>query len=182
MTIFAFTSCVTDNHIFQKQRFADFGQLKLSTVIKLERKISAKDITPEYLIGIGEGIYPNKNNFVLATPKTYKIKERTNFELETEYFYSTNDSSVKVILYQWDNLTKGKSDFFEQENLTKKYKVFQKKFDNLKVKLTKELGDPIEKNIEQNKTSDGTFRDDIKWKSQSGLNGYRQIILAIYKE
>jgi hypothetical protein len=191
-TIFALTSCVTDKRIFQKQRFVDLGQLKLTTAIKLEKKENSKDITPDYLIGIGEDIYPNKNNFVLATPKTYQIKERPNFVIKTDYFYSINDSSVKVILYQWDNLTEGKSDLFEEENFTKKYKVFQKKFDSLKEKLTKELGQPVEINIEQNKSSDETFRDDVKWKNSSGLNaylfmfsnnsGYRQIRLVVYKD
>jgi len=192
LTILLLTSCVTDKHILDKHKFADFEQLNLKTAIEFEKKGSSKDITPDHLIEIGEGIYPNKNNFVLATPKTYKSKERPNFELETEYFYSVNDSTVKVILYEWNYLTKRKSDFLEEEKFSKKFKVCQKKFVSLKCKLTKSLGDPLEINIEQNKTSDGTFRDDVKWKSNNGLNaylfmfgnsdGFRQIRLAIYKE
>lgn len=192
LTIFALTSCATDKRIFQKQRFADFGQLKLMTALKLEKKFSSKDISPHHLIEISEGIYPNKNNCVLATPKTFKIKERPHFKLETDYFYSINDSSVKVILYQWDNLTKENSSLFEEENLAKKFKVFQKKFDRLKEKLTKELGQPVEINIKQNKTSVASFKDDVKWGHNGELNaylfmfgndsGYRQIRLAIYKD
>ena len=92
----------------------------------------------------------------------FEIKEKPNFKLETEYFYSVNDSLVKVILYQWDYLQKSNTDFFEEENHTKKFKAFQTKFDNLTSKLTKEFGEPISKNIEQGKIKDETFRDDLK--------------------
>ena len=193
LTLFALSSCVTNRLIFQDKKFNDFDKLNIKTVIKLERQKHSKDITPDHLIGIGEGIYPNKNNYVLATPKTYEIKERPNFKLETEYFYSVNDSLVKVILCQWDYLQKNKSGFFEEENNTKMFKAFQTKFDNLTSQLSQEFGEPISKNIEQDKTKDDTFRDDYKFKRADGLNaylfmfgnnnnGYRQIRLAIYKD
>ena len=193
LTLFALSSCVTNRLIFQDKKFNDFDKLGIKTVIKLERQKHSDDITPDHLIGIGEGIYPNKNNYVLAKPKTYEIKERPNFKLETEYFYSVNDSLVKVILYQWDYLQKNKSDFFEEENNIKKFKAFQTKFDNLTSQLGQEFGEPISKNIEQDKIKDDTFRDDYKFKRADGLNaylfmfgnnnnGYRQIRLAIYKD
>lgn len=193
LTLFALSSCVTNRLIFQDKKFNDFDKLDIKTIINLERQKHSKDITPDHLIGIGEGIYPNKNNFVLATPKTYELKERPNFKLETEYFYEVNDSLVKVILYQWGYLQKSNSDFFEEENNTKKFKAFQTKFDNLTSQLTQEFGEPISKNIEQDKIKDDTFRDDYKFKRADGLNaylfmfgnnnnGYRQIILAIYKD
>jgi len=185
------TSCAVDKDIFQRETFEDIELLKISTVIKLEKKTHSKDITPDHLIGIGESIYPNKNNFKLGTPKTFDAKEKPGFQLESEYFYSTNDSSVKVILYQWDSLTKKKNDIFKIDNFSNKVIVFQEKFNRLKDRLTKELGQPIVIDIEQNKTSDSTFRDGIKWENNRGLkaylfmfgnkNGYRQIRLAIYK-
>jgi len=193
LTLFALSSCVTNRLIFQDKKFNDFEKLNIKTVIKLERQKHSKDITPKHLIGIGEGIYPNKNNYVLATPKTYEIKERPNFKLETEYFYAVNDSLVKVILYQWDYLQKSKSDLFEEENKSKKFKVFQTKFNNLTSQLSQEFGEPISKNIERDKIKDDSFRDDYKFKRADGLNaylfmfgnnnnGYRQIRLAIYKD
>jgi hypothetical protein len=191
--MFALASCVTNKYIFQDQNFKEFEQLKIKAVIKSEHERRSLDITPDYFIGIGEGIYPNKNNFVLGTPRTYVIKERPNFKLEKDYYYSIIDSSVKVILYQWDYLKKEKSDFLEAENYKKKFKVFQTKFEDLKGELIKELGQPTETNIEHNKIKDETFRDDFKWNSKNGLNaylfmfgnnsnGYRQIRLAIYKD
>ncbi|REG90242.1 hypothetical protein C8P67_1272 [Flavobacterium aquicola] len=193
LTLFSLTSCVTNKHIFNDQNFNDFGQTKIQTVVKLEKKRHSKDITPNNLVEIGKGIYPNENNFILATPKTYKIKERPNFKIEIEYFYSETDSTVKVMLYQWDYLKKSKSHFTEEENYTKKFSVFQKKFDDLKTELTKGFGEPTVINIEQDKINGETFRDDLKWKNKDGLNvylfmfgnnssGYRQIRLAIYKD
>lgn len=192
LILLTLASCGVDKHIFQKEKFDELQLLKISTVTKLENRAHSKDITPNHLIGIGTGIYPNPKNYILATPKTFKTKELPNFQLKTEYFYSENDSLVKVILYQWDYLEKKEIDFSETENPTNKFKIFQIKFNRLKDKLTKALGQPIEINIEQNKTSDSAFRDGIKWKNNSGLkaylfmfgnnNGYRQIRLAIYKD
>jgi hypothetical protein len=193
LTLFALSSCGTNRLIFESNEFNEFGKLDIKTAIQLERKKHSKDITPDHLIGIGEGIYPNKNKYILATPKTFEIKEKPNFKLETEYFYSVNDSSVKVILYQWDYLEKSNIDFYEKENHTKKFKAFHTKFNNLTSKLIKEFGEPISKNIEQGKIKDETFRDDLKFKRADGMNaylfmfgndnnGYRQIRLAIYKD
>lgn len=179
--------------MFQDNKFNEFNKLAIKEVIKVEKEKNSKDITPDHLIGIGEGIYPNRNKYILATPKTYEIKERPNFKLETEYFYAVNDSLVKVILYQWDYLQKNNSDFFEKENYTKKFKAFQTKFDTMTLQLTKEFGEPISKKIEQRKIKGESFRDDLKFKQVDGLNaylfmfgnninGYRQIRLAIYKD
>ncbi|MBE8720836.1 hypothetical protein [Sphingobacterium pedocola] len=184
---------MTNRLIFEGKEFNGFDKLDIKTAIKLEKQKHSKDITTDYLIGIGEGIYPNKNKYILAIPKTYENKEKPNFKLETEYFYAVNDSLVKVILYQWDDLQKMNADILIEENYTKKFKAFQTKFDNLISRLTKEFGKPISKNIEQGKINDKTFRDDLKFKRADGMNaylfmfgndnnGYRQIRLAIYKD
>ncbi|MBX2923755.1 MAG: hypothetical protein KF746_16245 [Chitinophagaceae bacterium] len=183
---------MTNRLIFQDKKFNTFDTLDVKTVIKLEKQKRSKDITPDHLIEIGEGIYPNKSKYILATPKTYEIKEKPNFKVETEYFYGVNDGLVKVILCQWDYLQKNNSNSFKKENYTKKSKTFQTKFETLTSQLTKEFGEPFSKSIEQDKIKDKTFRDDYKFKRADGLNaylfmfgndnsGYRQIRLAIYK-
>jgi hypothetical protein len=112
----------------------------------------------------------------------------------TDYYYVSRDSSVKVILYQWDKL-KPKETKVNEDNKAKSlmFSNFQAKFNQLSDSLTKQLGAPFHKTIGQNITTDETFRDDIKWKGLNGLNaylfmfgnnskGYRQIRLAIYKD
>lgn len=127
LTLFALSSCVTNRLIFESKEFNEFGKLDIKTAIQLERQKHSKDITPDHLIGIGEGIYPNKNNYILVTPRTFEINEKPSFKLETEYFYVVNDSLVKVILYQWDYLQKSNTDFFE-EAIQKKSKHFSSSF------------------------------------------------------
>lgn len=191
---FFLNSCVTKKHLFNKAIFSDFHQLKINTVIAFEKKNKSKDITPSYFIDIGESIYPNKNNYKLEIAKTFKRKEKPRFELEIDYYYVIGDSSVKVILYQWDKLKTKKANMFEDDKTKSSiYSNFQTKFNQLSDSLAKELGEPFHKNLEQHITTDETFRDDIKWKGQNGLNsylfmfgnnsnGYRQIRLAIYKD
>ena len=187
-------SCVTKKHLFNKAIFSDLHQLKINTAIAFEKKNKSKDITPSYFIDIGESIYPNKNNYKLEIAKTIKRKEKPGFELEVDYYYVIEDSSVKVILYQWDKLKTKKANIFEDDK-TKPSVLsnFQTKFNQLSDSLTKQLGDPFHKNIEQSISADETFRDEIKWKGQNGLNaylfmlgnnsnGYRQIRLSIYKD
>ncbi|WP_146113699.1 hypothetical protein [Sphingobacterium gobiense] len=173
--------------------FNRLSELDIKTVIEEEKERNSKDITPVHLIGIDEGIYPNKNRYILATPRTYENKDKSSFKLETQYFYGVNDSLVKVILYQWDLAYKNDVDFFEDETYTRMFNEFQSKFDDLAIKLTKEFGQPVLKNLEQNTIIGDTFRDDLKFQRIDGLhaylfmfgnnsNGYRQIRLAIYKE
>lgn len=185
-------SCVSHRHIFSKETFSNFYRLKVNEATTAEIKNGSRDISPTYLVSIGESIYPNSNNYKLEKPRTFKRIEKRNFEIEVGYFYTARDSSVKVILYEWDELSgKKRSPFENERNLSKKFRLFQNKFDELSERLTKELGLPYEKSIEQNKSEDKTFRDGIKWEGQNGLNGYlfmfgnnkngyRQIRLAIY--
>jgi len=77
LTLFTLISCVANRLIFHEKQASEFDKLDIQTVVKLERQKHSKDITPERLIGIGEGIYPNINKYVLATPKTYVINEMT---------------------------------------------------------------------------------------------------------
>jgi hypothetical protein len=138
-----------------------------------------KDISPDHLITIGEGIYPNPKRFNLTTPRTFE-KKTGGFRLTTDYYYTSSDSLVRVILYQWD-----KSRTRDQK------KEFQKQFDKLRQSLTDKLGEPKEIEINQKKFNDETFRDGIKWTGKVNAylfmlgrdkNEYRRIRLAIYSE
>lgn len=191
---FLLTSCATNKQLFNKDIFTDFQVLKINTAIAFEKKNKSRNITPSSFIDIGESTYPNKNNYKLEIAKTFKRKDKPKFQLEIDYYYVRRDSSVKVILYQWDKLTTKKANAFEDEKTKSTiFNNFQIKFTQLSDSLTKYLGEPIQKNIEQNITADETFRDDLKWIGKNGLNaylfmfgnnrnGYRQIRLAIYKD
>jgi hypothetical protein len=187
------SSCVTNKDIFINELFSGFNDLKIDKAIAFEKKNKSKDFSPTYLIGIGEGIYPNENNYKLETPRIFKRSDKPGFQIEIDYFYVLSDSSVKVILYQWDVLpSKEKKSFEDDKSDLQNFSRFQTKFNQLSDSLTRVLGSPVQKNIDQSKVSSGeTFRDDVKWHNENGLNaylfmfgnnesGYRQIRLAIY--
>jgi hypothetical protein len=195
ITIFVLTSCVTNKHIFIGEMFSDFDKLKINTIQIFEIKNKSKDITPTHFIKIGESIYPNRNQYKLETPRVFQRQEKPNFQVEIDYYYVLVDSSVKVILYQWDDLPSKKNETFENDRDTaQKFSRFQTKFNQLKDTLTKVLGTPILNNMEQTKVPSGeTFRDGIKWQRANGMNAYlfmfgnnksryRQIRLAIYRD
>lgn len=175
------SACSSNRLIFKADRFSNFNNLTLAEAIKVEKKLKSRDITPSHLIGIGEGIYPNENSFELATPKTYKRLDG-KFELEIEYFYTSNDNSVKVILYQWDDSP--------NSNIDKKHERFIKKFQTLKRQISNKLGQPTFEEINsENATS--SYRDGIQWIKEGKVNAYlfmfgnktnnyKQIRLAIY--
>ena len=171
-------------------RFENIDELTLEKAIKIEKRLGSIDKTPKHKISIGKGIYPNQNGYDLETPQTYLRTENNKFEIETEYFYTPSDSSVKVILYEWRELKK--DSWGPQDQKKKDLEKFSQKFNNLKDELTSKLGKPsfIEKSSD---TAEANFRDGIKWLSGennkaylfmlgSNNTGYRNIRLAIYRE
>jgi hypothetical protein len=179
LTILTFGSCTTSKYIFTSDRFQDIGQLTVDRAVKRDIDSRYKDVSPDHLIEIGESIYPNAQKFQLTTPKTFETTDDI-FKLTTDYYFTADDSLVKVILYQWDKAkpVDGK-------------KQFQRKFNQLRKLLTDNLGEPKEIDIQQKDFNDETFRDGIKWtgKVNSYLfmfgndeTEYRQIRLAIYGE
>ena len=195
IAVFTLTSCATKKQIFIGEIFSKFENLNLNSVEIFERKNKSEDITPKHLIGIGEGIYPNKNQYKLETPRIFQRQVKPNFKFTSEYFYQLSDSSIKVVLYQWDDMPSKKyhKNKVDRDN-SKRYIRFQSKFNQLQDSLTRVLGTPTLMNLEQTKVPlDETFRDSIKWQSVNGLNaylfmfgnnrnGFRQIRLAFYRD
>lgn len=190
-------SCSSIKSFFSEEVFKDFDNYHLRDAIAFEKRAHSEDITRKYLTGISEGIYPNINKYVLATPQTFKHKQR-GFEIETAYYYSLQDSSVRLVLYEWNEPVDRKDRGFSirpiksKAQLTKAYEKFQIKFDELRLELTKAMGEPYEIKIEHTNKED-TFRDDVKWKTKNGLNAYmfmfgnesqsfRQIRIAVYSK
>ncbi|WP_406684357.1 hypothetical protein N1F78_01100 [Seonamhaeicola sp. MEBiC1930] len=175
--------------VFQNERVFNYENLNLNYVLELEKKLKSEDISPSYRIGLGEGIYPNKNNHKLEISRNFKRIIKPNFSLEVDYHF-TKDSTIRVIMYEWNDL-KRKSFKSENENLKTK-KAFEKKFTELTEMLTEKYGEPTISEIESENPKDGgTYRDGIKWLNKNGMNAYlfafgntkgsyNQIRLSIY--
>ncbi len=185
--------CATTRVHFRNQKLFSFDNLTLNYALELERKLNSQDISPDYRIGLGKGIYPNEKNYELEISRNFKRIEKPNFSLEVDYHF-TKDSTVRIIMYEWNDLKKENGvRFSTDKQRAKRRKVFKSKFDSLTKKLTEEFGNPTFVEIESNKKPlDGNFRDGIKWKNNgmnaylfafgNNENSYNQIRLAIYND
>jgi hypothetical protein len=181
--------CGTSKKVFQNERIFNSENLNLNYALELEKRLKSEDISPSYRIGLGDGIYPNKNNYKLEISRNFKRIIKPNFSLEVDYHF-TKDSIIRVIMYEWNDL-KRKSFKTEKENLKTK-KAFEKKFTELTEMLTEKYGEPTFSEIEsENPKDNGTYRDGIKWLNKNGMNAYlfafgnhkgsyNQIRLSIY--
>lgn len=189
------SSCASKRELFIDGAFSNVDQLKINTVEQFEKKNKSKNITLTHLVRIGEDIYPNKNNYRLETPMVFERPPEGQLQVTVDYYYVLADSSVKVIMYEWDDAPSVKNSAVpSRSNMTQRLARFQSKFDQLHHRLTKILGPPQTQNINQTQVLEGeTFRDDVKWQNVNGLNaylfmlgnnksGYRRIRLAIYKQ
>jgi hypothetical protein len=173
--------------------FTKIDSLALTHVNLIEQNLKSKDITPDHFIGLGESIYPNRSHFKLETPRTYERIEDSTFTNQIEYYYTKDDGSIKAVLFEWNKTENSTDDFFSiTENPKATARKFQQKYDNIEQYITEQIGKPKKRDIESAKHKD-PFRDDVIWKSDSGLvidmfmfgnesQHYRQIRLTIYKE
>ena len=181
--------CGTSKKVFQNERIFNYENLNLNYALELEKKLNSKDISPSYRIGLGEGIYPNKHDYELEISRNFRRIIKPNFSLEVDYHF-TKDSTIRVIMYEWNDLKSKKSKSAKQNLKTKK--AFKKKFKELTEMLTEKYGEPTFLEIEsESQKDDGTYRDGIKWLNKNGMNAYlfafgnpkgsyNQIRLSIY--
>ena len=167
--------------------------LNLEKIVDFENSINSLDVTRDYTISIGEGIYPNKNKYKLERPLEFSRTECPYFRTRISYYYTKKDNNlVKVILFEWNVFKESDDIFAESMDIVQKDNVFREKFSKIETVMTNVLGNPTHKNIESEK-AETNYRDDVKWTSTTGLNAYlfmfgnngtnyRQIRLAIYKE
>jgi hypothetical protein len=178
-----FVGCAPSKRVFT------YENLNLNYALELEKKLKSEDISRKHKVGLGENIYPNKNNYKLEISRNYKRIIKPNFSLEVDYHF-TKDSTIRVIMYEWNDL-KYKTFKSEKQNLKTK-KAFDKKFAKLTKMLTEKYGEPTFSEIQsKNPKDNGTYRDGIKWLNKNGMNAYlfafgnpkgsyNQIRLSIY--
>ncbi len=161
------------------------GNFSLNQVDSIEQVMNATDLTQSHKISIGTHYYPNKNLFKLETPRIYKKIEDSTFTVFSNYYYTKNDGSIKVVFIEWSETTLGINDLFlsPDQNKSKSFS-FQNKFDKVATYITNAVGNP------QKKKKDSKGENAI-WKTQKGLtinlegsdfDSYRNIRLIVYKE
>lgn len=181
------TSCVTHKPVLEFD-YLSSNNLALIDAVDYEKRIGSDEKTPDHHISIGTGIYPNEKNYDLATPSTF-LRDEGYFETQVEYYYSKSDSSVRVILYEWNK--KDLNNFETKKERERKFRKFKNQWDNVSKELNESLGLPTFRQIESDKygnkiiednesiddmlrsivedpTNQSTaWRDDIKWNSKN---------------
>jgi hypothetical protein len=165
--------------------YQNMDNLFLSQIDSIARKIDAIDLTQDHKISLGTDYYPNKEHFELETPQIFKIIEDSTFTFFPQYFYTKENSSIKVAFLEWEETDNKKDDYFlsSEKNNYKAIK-FKTKFDKIERYITSKVGVPL-------KEKRSSTRNNIIWKTENDLNlqlfgsdfnKYRNIRLIMYKE
>lgn len=158
-------------------------KFELEKVLEYEKSINSEGVSLGHFWSLGEGIYPNTNEFKFGDPISYRRFECPYFEGKMNYFYTKIEREIKVVSFNWQTFKE--SNFGTnpeiEKNLSEK---FSEKYDFIVETVSVLLGKPL--NLEQEKDSG---RIDTKWKSTTGINAYlfkfktfNEVRLYIYKE
>ena len=188
LILFGLLSCAVSKRVLETD-YSSTDNLRLKDAVGYEKAIMSADKTPNHHISIDTGIYPNKNNYELVTPKTF-LRTGDYFEVEVGYYYSTPDSLVRLILYEWNK--KNLKTFETKKELENKFNEFKNQWNSISKEINERLGLPTFKKIESNKYDDKiiednqsiedimsfigdgsteestTWRDDMKWDTKDG--------------
>jgi len=160
------------------------GRLYLSQIDSIETKLNGTDATPRHRISIGKDLYPNKKDFALESPKVYKKIEDSTLTLLSNYYYIKQDSSVKVITYEWTETYEPTYGIYAPENENYKDNQFKNKSEKIISFIESKYGKPLDR-------KSGKYGYSLDWNPESMLtiylrcsyfNNYRNISLEIYKE
>jgi len=170
----SFISCKKneDEYLFEENRFENIGSLKLEKVIETEKKIGSKERTYNNVFELGNDYYRNVHNYILSL-KVYE-RSQENLKLETDYFYTRNDSLVKVIFYEWSP----KTDTLRKLKISEK-KAFEDKITNLKSLISKKLGAPKVQKVDEYKWLLNNLAAELYYDADG--SGFTRIRLAVYK-
>lgn len=133
----------------QEDKFC-FEKINIKDAFVIEEKLNSEHYNKEAKVYLGEDFVPNAKEIsrVLALPHVFFRNDSSVAPLLVEYFYSINDSSVKLIDYQWDKLNYSiyKNSHWDNKVDKSEKNNYYAKFDSLNMVLTNLLGEPEEGN------------------------------------
>jgi len=142
---------------------------KLNRAINYEKGVESKEITYNYTTGIGSSYYPNTNNFKLENPIIFNRIECPYLSMETQYFYTAKDNSIKVVAIKWNEFNRNEALADEEFYIKRRIKVFKEKFSKIENAIIKRTGKPTNRKLDQTENINGTM-DEIIWNNTKGLN------------
>jgi len=156
----------------------DFASIDVAMADSMESKNKSKRDHFSHVAGIGPSLFPNSHGYYLESPITYNDIDSI-YKLKTEYFFTEPDSSVRVIMYEWDWPSKlvsfEKDSDYHSKGALRNSKIYQFKYEQLKSELTSLLGPP---DIEEINSTDTTnhYRDGSKWIKSNVVSCYLYVI------
>ena len=167
------------NEIFEnrlKTILADFSKLTLTDIEEKEKEWKSFDITPNHKIGIGESWNPN--NYAIDINKSYLVVEDSIISNSIMYFATKKTDLVRAITIDWEKTQTDKIEFGNEKSASE---VFLKRFRDLVLILTNELGEPNSINEEKkNQSYSWTIQNkiniEIKLTRQDNYNNIRMVI------
>ncbi|OEY71482.1 hypothetical protein [Salegentibacter salarius] len=155
----------------------------LNELLQFEDSLKTEDVSLGHFWSLGEGIYPNSSDFTFGNPISYRRLECPYFDGTTNFFYTKEEKSVKVVSYGWKEFKKSGFPISENSDSEDKDLAFKEKYDFVLTQISKLLGEPIS-NVRED-----SGRRKTKWKSKTNMHAYlfnfsniNEIRLYIYKE
>ncbi|MCT2564737.1 hypothetical protein [Chryseobacterium herbae] len=151
----------------------EFKQIKLSDIRKIEKKNNGIEYTKPFNIGLSKEYFPDIEKYEFAQPIIFR-RDTANLDTQVSYFFTKNDSILRLIEYSW-NQDKKKVTFIDNlYNFNKGY-------------ISKKLS---RKGEETNEKTDDWWQKIVRWDNDSthiysfifGVNeGQRTRIIVRFK-
>jgi hypothetical protein len=160
------------------------GDLTLNQVDSLELLLRAFDATPRHKMSMSKDYYPNKEDYIIESPRVYKTIEDSTLTLLTNYWYTKPDKSVKVFTCEWEPTFENAYNIYTKFDAPELKDSYQNRFNNIYSHLIKKFGNPVK----PRKNDNGQY---FSWKIRNNLNivlyyanadRYKNIDLKMYKD
>jgi hypothetical protein len=119
-------------------------QTKLREVIAFEKQIDSSATFLSMNEGLSKDYYPLVDKYKVANPLIVKRLPFKYLPLYAEYFYTSEDSVLRVVSYDWEIERYG--NFFDKQkmwrNESAKLKKYNSEYERIKAILIKQLGAP----------------------------------------
>lgn len=126
------------------QNLFTFDEININDIEQIESKFNSVKSEPNGYMIITESFFPYAGKFNLEQPVVY-LRRDSSFvsDLQVEYYYSKEDSIVRLITYTWDYLTETKKldpEKFAKLTPNDKLNLYKAKFDSITDFLKSTLG------------------------------------------
>ncbi|KXX71368.1 hypothetical protein [Flammeovirga sp. SJP92] len=167
------------NAIFENRLrtiLVDFSNLPLTKVESKEKEWKTFDITPNHKIGIGDSWNPRK--YDIDINKSYLVVEDSIISNSIMYYATKKTDLVRAITMNWEKTQTDRIEFGNEKSTSE---VFLKRFNDLVMILTNELGKPNSINEEKKNqsfvwTTENNINVEIKLSRQDNYNNIRMVV------